>query len=175
MIRGIKVALVPGMSYQEAPGEWCSPGCSPSTRAWYLEYDPNPGADDGIDSWLVFDEDYHLLQNEILIQHRDVFKPILEALNPPYDPFASAPAYLFIKGRQIPLAPGMTYHSGGTTICEGARCPSGVFTEVQYDSKPEEAGWSWLVFDEGYALRGSHIRPEDQWAFQPMLDAFAAQ
>jgi hypothetical protein len=84
------------------------------------------------------------------------------------------PNAITIRGQQVPLSPGMDYYSGGTTICEGAPCPSGVFTEVRYDSNLPEAGWSWLVFDENYTLRGSHIRPEDQEEFQPLLDALGA-
>jgi len=95
-------------------------------------------------------------------------------LTPPPEVTPPPPTHITIKGEQVPLTPGMTYYSGGTTICEGAPCPPGVFTRVRYDSKPEEAGWSWLVFDEDFALRGSQIRPEDQEEFQPLLDAFAA-
>ena len=82
--------------------------------------------------------------------------------------------HIEIRGQQLPLTPGMVYYSGGTAICEGAPCPSGYFTEVRYDSNPSQAGWSWLVFDENYTLRGSHIRPEDQEEFQPLLDALAS-
>jgi hypothetical protein len=96
------------------------------------------------------------------------------SLTPPPEVTPASPTHIEIRGQQLPLAPGMVYYSGGTAICEGAPCPSGYFTEVRYDSNPSQAGWSWLVFDENYTLRGSHIRPEDQKEFQPLLDALAS-
>jgi len=44
---------------------------------------------------------------------------------------------------------------------------------VVYDSDPNTPGDSWITFDLDYNLLGSHIRPEDEEEFQPLLDALA--
>ncbi len=174
IIRGREILLVPGMNYKEVSGPWCSPGCSESTKGWYVVYDPDPDPQDREDSSLVFDEDFNLLQNEILAEDRDLFEPILDALDPPYDPFASPPAYIFIKGKQVPLAPGMTYGQG-ITVCDPGPCAfPGPTWDVTYDSNPAEPRYSRLSFDDNYNLLGTQILPEDQDEFQPLLDAFAA-
>jgi len=97
---------------------------------------------------------------------------------PPESPLAQ-PSYVTIRGRQVPLAPGMTYGRVGGTgdgILEpGATPPPTPYYrevwEVSYDSNPAEPGYSWLSFDQSYSLLTNAVRPEDQVALQPILDA----
>jgi hypothetical protein len=102
----------------------------------------------------------------------ELFQPLLDALDPPYDIFASAPAYMFIRNKQVPLAPGMSY---GEIV--GPYLPPDVqppIWEVTYDSDFAKAGHSYLSFDADFILLQSRILPEDQDEFQPLLDAFSA-
>jgi hypothetical protein len=95
------------------------------------------------------------------------------SLTPPPEAPPPEPTFIMMKGRQVPLAPGMTYR-----LTVGIGDPGGTISDemwfVTYDSNPAEVGDSWLAFDKSYNLRGSHIRLEDQEEFQPLLDAFAS-
>ena len=121
-IRGQQIALAPGMTSNHYEGAFCNPPC-PTTSIWQVSYDLS--AEDALDSWIIFDQDFNLLESRIFSADMEQFQPLLDALDPPYDIFASPPAYMFIRDKQVPLAPGMTYYTGGTTICEGAPCPPG--------------------------------------------------
>ena len=51
-------------------------------------YDLSP-EDDAPESWIIFDQSFNILRNRILDEDRELFKPLLDALKPSYDIFAS--------------------------------------------------------------------------------------
>jgi hypothetical protein len=163
-IRGQQVPLAPGMTYAEGSPicESCPPG--PFTE---VRYDSNP-AEVGV-SRLVFDQKHNLMGSHIRPEDQDEFQPFLDILL----------AYIIIRGQPVPLAQGMSYGKL-FEVCDPPPCRQRDFWNVQYDSNPAEVGASqfvfddsYFVFDDSYKVIRSEIRPEDQGAFQPILDALA--
>ena len=178
-IRDQPVPLAPGMTYVQRSSLRCGSPC-PTTEitTWQVIYDLSP--EDALESWITFNQDFNVLNSRILDEDSDLFKPLLDVLKPSYDIFASPPAYIFIRGKPVPLAPGMTYGRVGGTgdgLLEPGATPPPTPSfrevwEVTYDANPAEPGYSKLAFDENYNLLTSSVRPEDQDEFQPLLDAF---
>ena len=84
------------------------------------------------------------------------------------------PTSITIRGQQVPLAPGMRYWLSNPSIDPAPSSPIQDRWMVTYDSDPNTPGDSWITFDLDYNLLGSHIRPEDEEEFQPLLDALAS-
>ena len=172
LIRDKEVAFAPGMTYlQRRYDVGCYEPCPSPSLGWQVIYDLSP-EDDAPESWIIFDQSFNILRNRILDEDRELFKPLLDALKPSYDIFASPPAYIFIKGRQVPLALGMTYgQSAGPYLPPGVQPP---IWHLSYAQESDPLLYSELVFDSNYTLLESRIQPEHRNEFQPLLDAFAA-
>ena len=94
-------------------------------------------------------------------------------LTPPPEATPAPPMSITIRGQEVPLAPGMRYWLSNPSIDPAPSSPIQDRWMVVYDSDPNTPGDSWITFDLDYNLLGSHIRPEDEEEFQPLLDALA--
>jgi hypothetical protein len=91
-------------------------------------------------------------------------------LRPPPEVTPAPPTQIEIRGRQVPLAPGVSYGPRGAPQCDPSPCPPRLSFQIVYAEGPVALGYSIVVFDADHNLTETEIKPEHLEKFQPILD-----
>ena len=156
-IAGKEITLAPGMTSGEL-----LPGRGSTTRVWCIHYTSLPANPQM--SVLCVDQDWNTVSNEIDLDDRALFQPMLDIVA------SGLPESLLINGHQVWPLPGAALKRVFND-CPPASITADPCRDITYTIS--RSAFSFIIFDEEEIIV-DQLAAEDRADFQPVFDAFSA-